>query len=154
MRLFSILVLSALASACAPGAPAGCDFDLVHFNDPLGGELLQLRSAEACVKLVRRDLSEPDVIYKARPWALESMTVSHAEGHEELTDDLEWISTHHNWRDEALGSGALYDYRVEVTYGRLDEDAPPGEGDYGWSYTLTGTGEDGEVALGPLDLDG
>lgn len=147
-----LMVVVVFLPACLPSegpSPLDCGHLPVHINDPLGGETFQLAGPDACVRLVRRDLAEPDVIYKARPWALEQMIVSHTGGHEEVTEGLEWVSSHHNWFDQALGQGALYRYRVDVTYGPNEETR-----DYGWSYSLSGLDEDGEVAVGPFPLEG
>lgn len=108
-------------------APAAdCDFE-GGVGYTLLAETLQLESedGQSCVKLTRRDDSEPDVLYKAVPFTLLTFRMSHG-GESVFVDDLvklDWESTHHNWADvgEALTDTVRYELAFQFVDSFEDE---------------------------------
>lgn len=151
----TLLLLSSLLAlpltACAPVAGAvDCGFSLSLVHNPRG-DVLQLASEDGgtCVRLERRDDSEPDVMYKAVPYTLLTFTVGY-EGEVETIDDeaaLEWRSTHHNWGDSAAAEGERALYELATPY------ADDGDNDWRHRYHLSALGLDTrDVIWGPVEL--
>lgn len=103
------------------GGVADCGFDpgVVYGRT---APVFQLVSAdgETCVWLLRQDLSEPDIIYKAVPYKLLELKAGHAGVVDHLTDQAQmtWESTHHNWTDVAEAWNEGVRYRLEDWYAK------------------------------------
>lgn len=99
---------------------AGVEYQLL-------AETLQLASADGqtCVKLTRRDESEPDVIYKAVPFTLLTFRVAHGEETAFIDDlaALDWESTHHNWLDRGEALTETIRYELAFQYANTFEDS-------------------------------
>ncbi|MCP4504754.1 MAG: hypothetical protein GY822_33025 [Deltaproteobacteria bacterium] len=101
---------------------------------------------DTCVVVERRDQSEPDVIYKTRPWSLEKMTVKSPFGEAEEVDMtlLYYESTHHNWNDAASMSVGDELWKVSLRY--------PYDDMFDVPYQLAGLDSSGNVVWGPIAL--
>lgn len=151
LRVLSSAVLCSLLASCAgggadPAAPCGFDPTWVHDEN---GARLQLASPDGltCLRVDRRDLSEPGFVYFARPWALVGVLAAHGSARWAVSDPdkLHWESTHHNWGDWAtaeIDDGALHlDTQYDVDEGRVRY----------WLQQLAPGGDD--VVWGPEELE-
>lgn len=146
-----LLLLLAVAPACGPSPgdgerPPSCGVPPLVF-DP-GGDVLQGKNDDgACVRLERRPIGEPDVMYKEYPYEPLRLTAAAEGTFVDVTDAaaLSYTPTHHNWQDEM--SGATADGTTASVVIRY----PVSGG--GWLLELTLTDGDGEVLAGPLPLD-
>lgn len=133
-----------------PNAPdaapvVGCDFE-AGVGYTLLAETLQLESddGQSCVKLTRRDDSEPEIIYKAVPFTLLTFRMSHG-GESVFVDDLarlDWESTHHNWADVGEALTATTRYELVFQYGNTFED----------EFELSAYALGGTLRWGPITL--
>ena len=146
-----VLVLSAVSPACGPSPgdgerPPSCGAPPLIF-DP-GGDVLQGKDDEgACVRLERRPIGEPGIMYKEYPYEPVRLTAAARDTFVDVTDGaaLEYTPTHHNWLDDMRGTGEDGTTAAVVIRYRTSDDS--------WVLELTLTGGDGELLAGPLPLE-
>ncbi len=134
-----------------PTSDCGFSDDVTY---DIWGEIWQLRSQDGttCVRLVRRNDSEPDVIYKAVPFTLLSLTLDGLglEPSRVVIEDpekLHYNSTHHNWYDRAWGTSDSARYVLNIDY-----DPTEVTPDY-FFFSLVILAPDGDDVLwGPVSL--
>lgn len=144
-------MLALLASAaCGPtpgdgDRPASCGVAPVVF-DPTGEVLQGSDDQGACVRLERRPVGDPGVMYKEYPYEPIRLVAAAGEHFLDVTDAaaLGYTSTHHNWLDE-MTAVSDDDLHAAVVIRYLTADG-------GWVLELTLSDEAGEVIVGPLEL--
>ncbi len=148
--MFTFLVAVA-AAACGPAPgdgdrPATCGLAPLVF-DPRG-EVLQASGDDgACVRLERRPVGEPGMMYKEYPYEPVRLVAAGGDHFVDVedADALSYTPTHHNWLDEmtgtdADGAGASVVIRLHTDSGR-------------WTLDVTLTDPSGSPVAGPLELE-
>lgn len=139
-----------LLAACGPAPgdgehPPSCGVAPLVF-DP-GGDVLQASNASgACVRLERRPIGEPEVMYKEYPWEPLRLVAGTRDDFMDVRDGaaLSYTPSHHNWRDVMTGTDEEGRQAEVVIRYVTTEDR--------WELELTLRAPDGAVVEGPLPL--
>lgn len=142
--------VTSLVAACGPAPgdgtrPPSCGVAPLVF-DPSGDVLQGSDDDGACVRIERRPIGEPDVMYKEYPYEPLRLTAAAGDTFLDVTEAsaLGYTPTHHNWLDQMTGTD---DDGTEATIVIRYRVA---EGD--WVLELTLTDAAGVVLAGPLAL--
>ena len=146
--LAPLVLLVAAACGPAPGdgdRPPTCGLAPLVF-DPRA-EVVQASDDDgACVRLERRPVGEPDVMYKEYPYEPVRLVAAAADLFLDVSDAgaLSYTATHHNWLDEMSGTDDDGARATVVFRYHIDDGA--------FSLDLTVTNPAGTVVAGPIEL--
>jgi len=136
------------------GSPGGdvmsCGF---HTKTGQGREVMRLDAADGKTQvLIVREATGSGIGFSTN-YTLLAFAVLHA-GKLHCIDeakDLHYVSTHHNWVDEAEATVGAVRYHLDLDY-QPTGDAWPPVGRWVWTYRLRGYDTNGTPLWGPIDL--